>query len=252
MTNVLGGDQPAQIALARVQRPRQQVEDQLRQAILSGALGIGRKLPPEAGLAVEFGVSRTTVREALRSLAADGLIEKVPGAGGGSFVRGVDHHSLAFGLSEDIENLIRLGSVHYEEAVAVRRLLEVPAARSAAVERSDVEIAELEGILAQEESLTAGDPLIPELEARFHSVIAHASGNRMLAAFVFALHQVTGPVSDLGRGREVGKRTCRHHRTLLGAIDKQDPDAAAAAMLSDLRHLDGPSQGQRERLTTGR
>jgi DNA-binding FadR family transcriptional regulator len=221
-----------------VQRPRQQVEDQLRQAILSGALGIGKKLPPEAALAVEFGVSRTTVREALRSLASDGLIEKIPGAGGGSFVRSVDHHALGAELSEDIENLLRLGSIEFGEVTAVRRMLEVPAAREAARRRSEAEMAELDEIIAEGKALETDDPRVAALDARFHAVIAHASGNRVLAAFVYALHEVTEPVHRLDLNPETGKQAYRQHQALVRAIRKQDPAAAEAAMVSHLRYLE--------------
>src|ERR1700689_745140 len=77
-----------------VLRPREQVEEQIRAAILSGLLDVGSKLPSEAVLANQFSVSRTTVREALRSLATKSLIEKIPGPAGGTFVRKVDHWSL--------------------------------------------------------------------------------------------------------------------------------------------------------------
>lgn len=238
MSNVMQGERSDAFAPKPVQRPRQQVEDQLRQAILSGALGIGKKLPPEAALAIEFGVSRTTVREALRSLASDGLIEKIPGAGGGSFVRSVDHHSLGAELSEDIENLLRLGSIEYGEVAAVRRMLEVPAAREAALRRSDDDVAELDDILAEGKTLEVDDPRVAELDARFHAVIAHASGNRVLAAFVYALHEVTEPVHHLDLNPETGKQTYRQHQAIVRAIKRGDGAAAESAMVSHLRYLE--------------
>lgn len=238
MNDVMQGARSDAFAPKPVQRPRQQVEDQLRQAILSGALGIGKKLPPEAALAIEFGVSRTTVREALRSLASDGLIEKIPGAGGGSFVRSVDHHSLGAELSEDIENLLRLGSIEYGEVAAVRRMLEVPAAREAALRRSEEDLAELDDILAEGKTLDVGDPRVVELDMRFHGVIAHASRNRVLAAFVFALHEVTEPVHHLDLTAETGRQTYRQHQAIVRAIRKQDAAAAEAAMVSHLRYLE--------------
>lgn len=245
MSEVSGGELSGPFAPKMVQRPRQQVEDQLRQAILSGVLGIGKKLPPEAALAVEFGVSRTTVREALRSLASDGLIEKIPGAGGGSFVRTVDHHSLGSALGEDIENLLRLGSLEFHEAAAVRRLLEVPAAAWAATRRSDAELEELEEIIADQRALSVDDPRIAELDVRFHAAIAKASQNRILAALVFALHQVTEPVHHLDLNPEVGKQTFRQHVAVVRAVKKQDPEAAEAAMLTHLRYLENHPKGWR-------
>ena len=243
MSDVIEGARSDAFAPKPVQRPRQQVEDQLRQAILSGALGIGKKLPPEAALAVEFGVSRTTVREALRSLASDGLIEKIPGAGGGSFVRSVDHHSLGAELSEDIENLLRLGSIEFAEVADVRRLLEVPAAREAALHRTDEDLAELDDILAAGKALEFDDPRVVELDTRFHAVIARATGNRVLSAFVSALHEVTEPVHHLDLNPETGRQTFRQHQALVRAIRKQDAGAAETAMVAHLRYLEAHPRG---------
>ena len=66
----------------KVTRPRDQVESQLREAILNGHFAQGEKLPPETELAHQFGVSRPTVREALGALVSSGLIRKIPGVAG--------------------------------------------------------------------------------------------------------------------------------------------------------------------------
>ena len=79
----------------QVLRPRAQVESQIREAILRGDFSQGDKLPPETELAQQFGVSRPTVREALGSLVAAGLIRKIPGVAGGSFVNSVTPDSLS-------------------------------------------------------------------------------------------------------------------------------------------------------------
>lgn len=68
----------------QVTRPRDQVEQQIREAILEGNFAQGEKLPPETVLAQQFGVSRPTVREALGALVSAGLIRKIPGVGGGA------------------------------------------------------------------------------------------------------------------------------------------------------------------------
>ncbi|MGH3039100.1 MAG: FadR/GntR family transcriptional regulator, partial [Gaiellaceae bacterium] len=70
----------------RVRKAYEQVNDQLRELIVSGELAPGERLPNEAVLAREFGVSRATVREALRILTAQNLIRTTKGAGGGSYV----------------------------------------------------------------------------------------------------------------------------------------------------------------------
>ena len=98
--------------------------------IMTGELSQGERLPNEALLAREFGVSRATIREALRVLAAQSLIRTAKGAGGGSYVTlpSVDHIS-AF-LSANINLLTGNRDLTLEELVEARMLLEVPAART--------------------------------------------------------------------------------------------------------------------------
>jgi len=229
---------PAGFTAKVVQRPRQQVEDQIRAAIRSGVVKTGQKLPTEVALSRDFGVSRTTVREALRSLVADGLIEKVPGAGGGSFVRMLDSHSFGIELGQDIENLLRVGSIVYYEAADVRRMLEVPCVRLAAEHRTDEEAAELREIVDKQKTLSYDDPRVPELDVRFHSLIGKASGNRVAAAFVDALHRVTEPVHHLDLDAEVGRRTVRQHMAIVRAVEERDPAAAERAMVEHLSYLE--------------
>lgn len=221
-----------------VQRPRQQVETQIREAIRAGILGPGHKLPSEMALAQDFGVSRTTVREALRTLVADGLVQKVPGAGGGSFVRSLNHESFSEELGQDLENLLRVGSFGYQEASQVRRFLEVPAARLAAQNRTEEHLMTLRQIIAEEKSISHDDPAVADLDVRFHSAISEASGNRVVAAFVSALHQVAQPVDHLHLDAEVGRRTVRQHVAIVRAIENGDPKAAEQAMLTHLDYLE--------------
>lgn len=235
---------PSTFSATMVKRPRHQVEEQIRHAIRSGVLVTGQKLPTEVELAANFGVSRTTIREALRTLVADGLLEKMPGAGGGSFVRNLDHHAFGADLGQDIENLLRVGSVEYREVAEVRRMLEVPAARLATLNRSQADLDTLNEVIKEEKALTFDDPAVPELDVRFHSTISKASGNRVVAAFVAALHQVTEPVHHLNLSAEVGKKTVRQHVAIVRAIEKGDADSAEMAMRDHLTYLEQHSCDQ--------
>jgi DNA-binding FadR family transcriptional regulator len=223
----------------RVQRPREQVEVQIREAILSGHFRQGDKLPSETALADKFSVSRTTVREALRSLASAGLIAKVPGVTGGSFVQTVDHRSLGSSLGDSLQNIIRLGSVTRREVRDLRRLLEVPAAGLAAEHRTDEHLETLARIIAREKGTTVEDPEVPDLDISFHSAVAEATGNRPLAAFISALHQVTRPVAGMPLSPEVGRKTVRQHVAIVKAIREGDADAAGKAMTAHLDYLQG-------------
>jgi GntR family transcriptional repressor for pyruvate dehydrogenase complex len=217
----------------RVRRPREQVEEQLREAILSGAFKQGEKLPTETALAREFSVSRTTLREALRSLAASGLISKVPGVAGGSFVRSVDHRGLESVLGESLSNVLRLGSVTRDELQQMRQLLELPAAALAAEHRDEEDLERFEQVLDREERAGAEDPAMADVDISFHSAVAEASGNRVLASVVAALHRAMRPGAQPGAARE----TAAQHRAVVDAIRAGDPAAAATAMAIHLDYV---------------
>ena len=222
-----------------VRRPREQVEETIREAILSGDLKSGEMLPPEAELARQFGVSRTTLREALRVLSSQHLIRKVPGARGGNFVQAVDYKFLGRNLMDSMANLMALGRVDFEEVAQVRQFLEVPSVRLSAETRSEADLAELRSILDQQRTLSVDAPEVPDLDRRFHIAIARSSGNRVLASLVSALHHATEPVSYLELSPEVGKETVRQHGAIVRAIDVQDPDAAETAIIDHLTYLQG-------------
>lgn len=222
-------------APARILRTREQVELQLREAIFSGAFRHGDKLPSETELSEQFAVSRTTVREALRALASEGLIRKVPGAGGGSFVETVDDESLGSWLSESMNNILRLGSISYDEVAQTRRMLALSAASAAAVNRTDDDLDALREVIEREKQVPVEDPGVSDLDIAFHAAVAEASGNRVLGAFVSALHRVTNPVSYIRFSPETGRRTVRQHVAILDAISTQDPVRARTQME---RHLD--------------
>lgn len=222
-----------------VRRPREQVEDAVRNAILSGELKSGEMLPPESELARQFGVSRTTLREALRVLTSQHLIRKVPGARGGNFVEAVDYKFLGRSLMESMSNLMALGRVDFDEVAAVRQYLEVPAIRLAASSRSEEDLAELETILSRQRTASVDDPEVSDLDRRFHIAIGRSSRNRVLASLVSALHHATEPVAYLELSPEVGRETVKQHSKIVKAIKNQDPDAAESAIIEHLSYLRG-------------
>lgn len=230
-------DSNAKIIGQKVLRPRQQVEESLRKAILSGQLRATERLPAETELARQFSVSRPTIREALSALESQGLINKVPGAGGGSFVRSVDHHALGQVVQESMHNLLSLGSVSFDEVAHVRQYLEVPAAATAALNRTQEDVDELNQIIEEQRTRSVDDPLIADLDARFHIAIARMSGNRILASLVYALHSESEPVSYLDLSPDVGRTTFAQHKAIVKAISSQDSEAASAAITEHLTYL---------------
>ncbi len=221
----------------QVQRPRAQVESQLREAILSGKIGQGEKLPPETQLADQFGVSRPTVREALGALVSAGLIRKVPGVAGGSFVNSVTTESLSELLGQSVDTILRLGALEIGEITVVRQVLEVPAARLAAGHRSVEDITRMQTIIERQRTTTLDDPDIPTYDLQFHSAVGDASGNRLLGAFVRALHSATYPARYLDITPQVAKTALKQHIAIAAAIEAGNAEGAAQSMAEHLEYV---------------
>ena len=172
----------------------QLLADELRDDITSGRLRPGERLPPEPELCVRTGVSRSTVREALRLLASQHLIVTTRGVTGGSFVSHPDAEQLADALTTGMSLLTNSPGVGLADLIELRRALEVPAAGLAAARRTDAHLTEIRSALF--------DPAMDEFDVMlrahtaYHSAMAKATGNPL-----FEL--VTRPLYHIGSGEEV-------------------------------------------------
>jgi DNA-binding FadR family transcriptional regulator len=213
------------------------VADVLHGRVVGGELEPGSRLPTEAMLAVEFGVSRATVREALRLLAAQNRVRTAKGATGGSYVTVPSAGHLSASLRSGIGLLAESRDVSLEELLEARQLLEVPAARLAAVRRRETDLERLREAIP-------GRPL--ELEAQeqfafnsdFHSVVLEASGNVLLAIAaqpVFDVLQTRLVRSNLGV--RFHRTINAHHRSIAAAIEAGDADAAGGEMHDHVEFL---------------
>lgn len=191
-----GADGPAMPSTRlRVQRVRpayRQVADELRAQIIGGVLAAGEKLPSEPELGRMFGVSRGTVREALRALASQHLIDTVRGVQGGSFVASPDPAMVVEDVGGALGVLVMTPRLSIADLLEARLLLEPAAARLAA-QRADA--ATIEAIrVAVSAPRDPRDPtgFAPHID--FHTTILMATGNLMLT-------MMGQPVSDVLRTR---------------------------------------------------
>ena len=227
----------AHAPVTRVRKAYEQVYDQLRELIIRGELPRGERLPNETVLAREFGVSRGTVREALRALAAHNLIHTVKGASGGSFVTlpTIDHISEF--LQANISLLSASNDVTLEEFLEARRLLEVFAARQCALRRSETDLERLrETIIDPASKLPAEERFI--YNEGFHSALLDGAGNTLLriaAQPIFSVLQTN--FSREALSPRFAARVDEDHRAILVAIEHGDSEAAAAEMQKHLDYL---------------
>jgi GntR family transcriptional regulator, transcriptional repressor for pyruvate dehydrogenase complex len=228
---------PGTIGVLRVRKASEQVVDQLRQLIVSGQLGPGERLPKETVLAREFGVSRSTIREALRVLSAQNLIQTTRGSSGGSYVTlpTVDHISEF--LRSHIDLLSESQDVTLEELLEARALLEVPAARLAARRRSEADVDRLRASMPDEPLRMAAQEQFA-YNKEFHTVVAEACGNQLLYIGlqpVFSVLQTNLARSTLGA--RFHRSIHQHHLRITEAIEAGDVDAAGEEMQAHLEFL---------------
>lgn len=225
--------------IRRVRKAYEQVADQLRDLIMSGQLARGDRLPNETILAGQFGVSRGTVREALRALAAQNLISTAKGAGGGSFVTLPTADHISEFLHANIGLLSESEEVSLQEFLEARAILEVPAAGLAARRQRPDEIPRLRDSIVD-------DPVrVPTQEQfehnkGFHSAVMAASGNTLLliaAQPIFSVLQTNLSRSSLDE--RFHRRIHDDHELIAAAIEDGDGDAAEEAMRSHLEFLRG-------------
>lgn len=207
----------------------QQVAAQLREAILSGALASGSELPSERELGERFGVGRTTVREALRALQAQGLV--VSGAATAP-LRVVQPEALSAGPARDaLVHLLRLGQVPLSDLVELRCVLEGTAVAAVARRHSDDDLAALtRGIDAMR---AARDDVrsFEQADVQFHLALAAASGNEAVHLVMLAVrdsigsHLLDALQADAESAATI-ERLLAEHEQLLAAIQRRDADEA--------------------------
>lgn len=205
----------------------------VRAAVFEGRLKPGDFLGSENELAEQFGVSRITVRDSLRSLSATGLVEIRQGAGGGARIAesNLDHFADALALQ------LQLAAVGTEETLGAQTAIEGMAAELAAQHRTSEDLDRLEAAI-EEASRVVDDPAaFTEASLGFHLAVAEASHNRALAALLRALRHVVWPAhGNKHTTRKVASRVQATHLVIYERIKAGDGDGARKAM-SD--HLGG-------------
>jgi GntR family transcriptional repressor for pyruvate dehydrogenase complex len=217
-------------SLADGRRLSDRVADALLEHILAADLQPGDRLPTEAELGRQFEVSRTVVREAVRSLAARGVVQVRPGAG--LTVSRVDASTASASL-----RLVVRGSMDltYDRVHEVRRTIEVELARLAAERATEEEIEELGRIHAAQAAAFHDIPRAARIDTQFHRLIATMTRNDLFVIMLDSLDDVMLRVRlqamPTPGDRENG---ASEHGAILDAIRARDPAAARRAMSDHL------------------
>jgi GntR family transcriptional regulator, transcriptional repressor for pyruvate dehydrogenase complex len=236
-----GGDTvsrpPGGLPVSRIKPAYQQVAEQLRGLIISGRLLPGDRLPVEAKLSATFGVSRSTVREALRSLTAQNLVYTSRGVTGGTFVAVTTPRMLSSYIETGLSLLSGDNAISADDLLEARELFEVPAAGLAAGRRTREDLAALRQAI-EAEGQTADRSARFERNTHFHLLLLGAAGNKLVEV-------MTVPIFGIIRSRflrdDVPRRfwsqVDEDHLAILGHVEARDADAAADAMQTHLARL---------------
>ncbi|MDP9362664.1 MAG: FadR family transcriptional regulator [Chloroflexota bacterium] len=207
---------------------RAELSAELEEAILSGRLAVGEKLPSERELAERHGVSRPVVREAMRGLAGRNLVEVVPGRG--AYVRAARATDAAAGM----DALLRRHQATARDVVEARTMLECTAAESAATRATSADLAAIERAL---ERFDRADGLIDQTryDLAFHMAIVRASGNPVIATMFGAITGLTIELMLRSLGDPgVTSISVPYHRAIRDAICAREPERARKAMADHL------------------
>ena len=195
----------------------------------------GDKLPAERELAEMFSVSRSSIRDAIRSLQSMGLVE--PRQGVGTVVCEIT----ADAVINPLANVLGRKRQMVTELLDVRKMLEPPLAARAASHASAEELAEMEEILRrQQEKVARGENTVEE-DSEFHYAIAMASDNSIVLKVLDMLMDLLRETRE--RSLQVEGRSQKSldgHRRILSAIKRHDSEAAQNAMrrhIEDVEHI---------------
>jgi DNA-binding FadR family transcriptional regulator len=210
----------------RIRGASEQIASEIQHHIQERGLGPGDFLGREEDLAAEFGVSRPTLREALKLLASGNLIRANKGPGGGIFVALTADQGMSRSLSDAIAMMLETRAVSLPELLEARMLLDVPLAGQAAY-RADAET-----VRELREALAADDI------AGLHRIVAATAGNRMVQALTDWVAEVLQPTLMAVIGEAVvHSAVVEQHEALIAAIEKGDAPRAERAMKEHLLYL---------------
>jgi GntR family transcriptional repressor for pyruvate dehydrogenase complex len=207
------------------------VVDEIQHMIIEGTLEAGMKLPGERELADQVGVSRTVIREAIKTLHAKGLIDLRQGVG--TFVRAINGEQ----ISGPLTMLLRTNGITLENLHQVRIILEVEIARVAASEATGAEIARLQELLTESERVMDDPGAFAEGDAAFHHALAEFSHNPLL---VMLLDSIGGLMRDVrisvSKYPDLFRLIVPDHREILESVKAKDPSRAQQAMRHHLEN----------------
>ncbi len=215
-----------------------QIAEKIRSSILDGSLKVDDQLPTEEVLAGKFNVSRPTIREALKRLAAQNLIRSRRGPTGGTFVNRPSQEDLRSSLTEAAMLMVSMGEFSLSEIAEARRELELTCCRLAAERREQGHLLAMAAEIERQKNPATTDEDFCASDVRFHRALVDATGNPVLQFVMFAVIEALQPATNLVifRFRKREKIIAQHER-IYESIKVGNVDVAEAAMSEQMNYL---------------
>lgn len=219
--------------VVQTSRLYEQIVVQIEESITKGVLKEGDQLPAERELALQFGVSRTAVREAVKALREKGLVEAYPGKG--TFITNGTGNS----IRQTLDRMIRVGQAEGTANLAeVREILEPDIAALAATRADEENIAAMREAIAVMDSARQDADAFIEADLDFHLALAEAASNPLILSLI---DSIVGLLREqrlrtfyVDGGPERGQY---HHKRILEAVEHRDSQGARDAMRAHLRQV---------------
>lgn len=221
-------DSNAQFTHIKQTKVLDEIIDQIKQNIASGQLGKGDRLPSERQMEKTFGVSRTTIREVIKSLELMGLVECIQGDGN-YIVKNTDKS-----LIQPLSLMFLLEHSTLAQVQQLRRAMELATVAAAARQIQPRQMNELETICAEMEQ-SMPESQLAQIDKRFHFEIAAIAGNPLIMILLKAIESlIVAEILDVRESmlQQPGSldRIKRQHRAIIKALKAADPVAAVDAM----------------------
>ena len=216
----------------------EQVAEAIRGHMQRAGLRPGDRLGREEDLARQFGVSRPTLREALRLLSSSHLIRASKGPGGGIFVAATAEEGIGRSVSDSVASMLSAQSITMDELLETRMLFEVPLVGLAAQRASEEDVARLRAVLAEADERPDDSDVVASVDERLHRLLSEIAGNRLAAAFTaWVVEVLQPPLRELVAPAVVESVLVEQHRDIVRAIERGDPAAAERAMREHLVYV---------------
>ncbi len=212
-----------------------EIVSRIRTMIRENALLPGSRLPAERKLAQSFGVSRNSVREAIKQLEEGGILESRTGAG--TYVATGDKKILIQALARELER----GRTRIKEIFEIRTLLEPQIAGLAATRINAAQTARLREIVGKQKLAVSHIKRFTALDTRFHALIVQAAGNEVLEQVMTTLHNIlkesrSAPLMT----RERQQASIKGHTAIVAALETGNARTTRKAMCDHIQDIEQP------------